>query len=83
MPVGGFRPGSVARGPGAILREGEERYLMLFGAALGQYMWTVVADAAEELARRTRGGGGARCVTCSAPGACGAAPVISRTPTRW
>jgi len=49
MPVGSFRPGSVARTPGAILREAEDRYLMLFGAALGEYMWTVVADAAERL----------------------------------
>jgi heterotetrameric sarcosine oxidase gamma subunit len=48
-PVQGFRPGSVARTPGAILRAGEQRWLMLFGAALGQYMWTVVADAAESL----------------------------------
>jgi heterotetrameric sarcosine oxidase gamma subunit len=48
-PVRGFRPGSVGRTPGAILREGEQRWLMLFGAALGQYMWTVVADAAEGL----------------------------------
>jgi hypothetical protein len=30
-----------------VLREAEDRYLMLFGAALGEYMWTVVADAAE------------------------------------
>jgi glycine cleavage system aminomethyltransferase T len=48
-PVHGFRPGSVARTPGAVLRQSEMRWLMLFGAALGQYMWTVVADAAESL----------------------------------
>jgi heterotetrameric sarcosine oxidase gamma subunit len=49
LPVNGFRPGSVARTPGAILREEEDRFLMLFGSALGQYVWTVVADAAELL----------------------------------
>jgi heterotetrameric sarcosine oxidase gamma subunit len=48
-PVHGFRPGSVARTPGAILRESEDRWLMVFGAALGSYVWTVVADAAESL----------------------------------
>jgi glycine cleavage system aminomethyltransferase T len=48
-PPEGFRPGSVARTPGAILRESGDRWLMLFGAALGQYVWTVVADAAEHL----------------------------------
>ena len=48
-PLHGFRPGSVARTPGAILREAEDRWLMLFGAALGSYVWTVVADAAATL----------------------------------
>jgi heterotetrameric sarcosine oxidase gamma subunit len=48
-PVQGWRPGSVARTGGAILCEAPDRYLMLFGAALGQYVWTVVADAAGNL----------------------------------
>jgi glycine cleavage system aminomethyltransferase T len=48
-PVNAFRPGSVARTPGAILRESEDEWLMLFGAAVGSYVWTVVADAAEAL----------------------------------
>jgi glycine cleavage system aminomethyltransferase T len=46
---GDWRPGSVARTPGGILCEAEDRYLMLFGSALGQYMWTVVEDAARHL----------------------------------
>ena len=49
LPLQGFRPGSVARTPGAVLREDEDRFLMLFGAALGQYVWTVVDDAARRL----------------------------------
>ena len=49
MPVGGFRPGSVGRTPGYVLREDDDRFLMLFGWALGEYMWTVVADAAGAL----------------------------------
>jgi glycine cleavage system aminomethyltransferase T len=46
---GDWRPGSVARTPGGILCEAGGRYLMLFGAALGQYVWTVVEDAARRL----------------------------------
>ena len=46
MPIGGFRPGSIARTPGYVLREDDDRFLMLFGWALGEYMWTVVSDAA-------------------------------------
>ena len=49
LPVCGLRPGSVARTPGLILRTGEDRFLMLFGWALGEYMWTVVEDAARPL----------------------------------
>ena len=47
-------PGSVARTPGYLLREAEDRLLVLFGWALGEYLWEVVADAAEHL------GGGPR-----------------------
>jgi glycine cleavage system aminomethyltransferase T len=46
---GDWRPGSVARTPGGILCEADDRYLMLFGSAFGQYMWTVVEDAARHL----------------------------------
>jgi glycine cleavage system aminomethyltransferase T len=48
-PVGSFRPGSVARTPGYVLVEGEDRLLIMVGWALGQYLYEVVADAAEHL----------------------------------
>jgi heterotetrameric sarcosine oxidase gamma subunit len=48
-PVGAFRPGSIARTPGLLVREGEERFLFLFGAALGAYIWETVADAGTHL----------------------------------
>jgi glycine cleavage system aminomethyltransferase T len=48
-PPGAWRPGSVARTPGGILCLEPDRFLLLFGAAFGQYMWTVVADAARHL----------------------------------
>ena len=46
MPVGAFRPGSVARTPGFVLRTGPDSLLLLVGWALGGYLWRVVADAA-------------------------------------
>ncbi len=45
-PERAFRPGSVARTPGYVLREDCDRFLMLFGWALGRYVWEQVADAA-------------------------------------
>jgi heterotetrameric sarcosine oxidase gamma subunit len=54
-PVRGLRPGSVARTPGLVLRESDDRFLVLFGWALGEYMWTVVADAGEHLGARPAG----------------------------
>jgi heterotetrameric sarcosine oxidase gamma subunit len=48
-PVAGFRPGSVARTPGYLLCERDDQLLILVGWALGEYLWEVVADAAETL----------------------------------
>ena len=48
-PVNALRPGSIARQPGTLIREAEDRYLILFGWATGEYMWSVVADAAGHL----------------------------------
>jgi glycine cleavage system aminomethyltransferase T len=48
-PPRAFRPGSVARTPGYVLRENGDRFLVLFGFALGEYMWETVADAGAHL----------------------------------
>jgi heterotetrameric sarcosine oxidase gamma subunit len=48
-PTGAFRPGSVARTPGYLLVEGQQRLLVLVGWALGEYLWQVVVDAAAAL----------------------------------
>jgi len=48
-PPGAFRPGSVARTPGVVLCEAPDTYLALVGAALGEYLWTVVEDAGRHL----------------------------------
>lgn len=54
-PVFGFRPGSIARQPGFILRENEDTFLFLFGWAIGHYMWTTVQDAGSHLGGRPVG----------------------------
>src|SRR5581483_2656886 len=48
-PPHSFRPGSIARQPGMLLVEAENRFLILFGWAIAEYVWTVVADAARPL----------------------------------
>ena len=48
-PVNALRPGSIGRQPGILIREDEDRYLFLFGWATGEYMWSVVEDAAVHL----------------------------------
>ncbi len=54
-PVGGLRPGSIARQPGMIVREDEDRFLFTFGWAIGHYMWTTVHDAGSHLGGRPIG----------------------------
>ena len=48
-PPGSFRPASIARQPGMTLVQDTDRFLLLFGWAVGEYMWTVVDDAARHL----------------------------------
>jgi sarcosine oxidase gamma subunit len=47
-----FAPVSVARTPGMVLRQGEDRFLHLFGSGFADYTWTVFIDAAEHLGGR-------------------------------
>ena len=54
-PEACFRPGSVARVPGMVLRERGERYVLMFGSAYAHYMWIQVTDAAEQLGGVTAG----------------------------
>jgi glycine cleavage system aminomethyltransferase T len=54
-PPGSFRPGSIARQPGMIVVEDADRFLLLFGWAIGEYMWTVVEDAARSFGGRPVG----------------------------
>jgi heterotetrameric sarcosine oxidase gamma subunit len=48
-PVGAIRPGSVARQPGVVVHEDEDRFLMLFGWAVAEYVWRQVEEATRHL----------------------------------
>jgi heterotetrameric sarcosine oxidase gamma subunit len=76
-PVAAFRPGSVARTPGYLLREDEDRLLVLVGCALGAYLWEVVADAAANL-----GGGpvGSEALRLGTGGVAAGGPLASDAP---
>ena len=54
-PIAGLRPASVARQPGIVVREGEDRFLWLFGAGVAHYVWSVVDDAARPFGGRPVG----------------------------
>jgi glycine cleavage system aminomethyltransferase T len=54
-PPHSFRPASIARQPGMLLVQDEDRFLLLFGWAVAEYIWTVVADAAKPLGGRPIG----------------------------
>jgi heterotetrameric sarcosine oxidase gamma subunit len=69
LPVGGFRPGSVARTPSFVLREGPERFLLLCGAAYSEYVWETVALAARGLGGRPVGAGSLPPIEVEASGA--------------
>jgi heterotetrameric sarcosine oxidase gamma subunit len=55
LAVRGLRPGSIARQPGILICEAEDRYLFMFGWATGEYMWSVVSDAGRHLGGRPIG----------------------------
>jgi glycine cleavage system aminomethyltransferase T len=48
-PPHSFRPGSIARQPGMVVVQAPHRFLLLFGWAVAEYVWTVVEDAARSL----------------------------------
>jgi heterotetrameric sarcosine oxidase gamma subunit len=55
MPVGACMPGSVARTPGVVVRMAADQYVLLTGAALAIYLWSVVRDAGGRLGGRPVG----------------------------
>lgn len=62
-------PGSIARTPGTVRVEALDRYLLLFGAALSEYMWTVVSDAGRSLGGRPAGWDVANAIRAAVPAA--------------
>jgi heterotetrameric sarcosine oxidase gamma subunit len=48
-PVAAVLPGSVARQPGIVLCEATDRFLVLFGWAVAEYVWQQVAEAGRHL----------------------------------
>jgi glycine cleavage system aminomethyltransferase T len=54
-PPSALRPGSVARTPGLVVVEQSDQLLVMVGAALAEYFWTVVNDAATRLGGRPVG----------------------------
>jgi glycine cleavage system aminomethyltransferase T len=54
-PVGALRPGSIGRQPATLICEAPDRFLFLFGWAIGEYMWSIVQDAGEHLGARPIG----------------------------
>jgi glycine cleavage system aminomethyltransferase T len=54
-PARALRPGSIGRQPGILICEAEDRYLFLFGWAIGEYMWSTVTDAGGHLGGRPIG----------------------------
>jgi glycine cleavage system aminomethyltransferase T len=54
-PPGCLLPGSVARTAGSVHVEAPDRFLLLFGAAYGEYVWDVVSDAGTRLGGRAVG----------------------------
>jgi len=48
-PPTSLRPGSVARTPGLVIVEESDQLLVLVGAAVAEYVWDVVSDAADRL----------------------------------
>jgi glycine cleavage system aminomethyltransferase T len=54
-PVAALRPGSIGRQPGIVVHEARDRYLLLFGWAIAEYMWATVEDAGLHLGGRPVG----------------------------